>query len=100
MSKIAICGRFISLEGVFVISYLTTQLATKSQNASVNQNSRNIDIKKEPRISNSNKVNDVTVEICNEKLKNVVIIGDSMLNNIKGKGLSKSKKVDMTVVTL
>ena len=95
MSKIAICGRFISLEGVFVISYLTTQLATKSQNASVNQNSRNIDIKKEPRISNSNKVNDVTVEICNEKLKNVVIIGDSMLNNIKGKGLSKSKKVDI-----
>ena len=29
-----------------VISYLTTQLPTKSQNTSVNQNSRNVDIKK------------------------------------------------------
>ena len=78
-----------------VISYLTTQLATKSQNTSVNQNSPNIDHKKEPQISNSDKVNDVTVEICNKKPKNVVIIGDSMLNNINGKGLSRSKKVDI-----
>ena len=76
-----------------VISYLTTQLATKSQNTSVNQNSRNTDIKKEPQISNRNKVNDVTVEICNKRSKNVVINGDSMLNNINSKGLSKSKKV-------
>ena len=45
--------------------------------------------------SSSNKVNDVTVEICIKKSKHVVIIGDSMLNNINGKGLSKSKKVDI-----
>ena len=51
-----------------VISYLTTQLTTKSQNT-VNQNSYNIDIKKEPQISNSNKVNGVTMEICNKKNK-------------------------------
>ena len=75
-----------------VISYLTTQLTTKSQNT-VNQNCPNIDIKKEPEIRNSNKVNDITVEICNKKTKNVVTIGDSMLNNIEGRGLSKSKKV-------
>ena len=77
-----------------VISYLTTQLTTKAQNTSVNQNSRNNDIKKEPQIGNSNKVNDVIMEICNKKSKNVVIIGDYMLNNINGKGLSKSKKAD------
>ena len=78
-----------------VISYLTAQLVTKSQNTSVNQNSRNIDHKKEPRINNSEKVNEATVEICNKKSKNVVVIGDSILNNINGKGLSKSKKVDV-----
>ena len=59
----------------------------------VNQNPRNIDIKKEPQNSNSNKVNDVTVEICSKKTKNVVMIRDSMLNNIND--LSKSKKVDI-----
>ena len=78
-----------------VISYLTAQLVTKSQNTSVNQNSRNIDHKKEPQINNSEKVNEATVEICNKKSKNVVVIGDSILNNINGKGLSKSKKVDV-----
>ena len=31
--------------------------------------------------------------MCNKK--NVLIIGDSLLNNINGKGLSKSKKVDV-----
>ena len=61
----------------------------------VNQNPRNIDIKKEPQNSNSNKVNDVTVEICSKKTKNVVMIRDSMLNNINNKGLFKSKKVDI-----
>ena len=77
-----------------VISYLTTQLVTKSQDTSVNQSSRNIDHNKEPQIRNSDKVNDGTVEICNKKSKDVVIIGDSMLNNITGKGLSKSTNVD------
>ena len=75
-----------------VISYLTTQLVVKT---AVNQNSRNIDHKKEAQISNSDEVNDVPVEMCNKKYKNVVIIGDSLLNNINGRGLSKSKKVDV-----
>ena len=75
-----------------VSSYLTTHLVTKSQNTSVNQNSRNIDHKKEHQISNSDKDNVVPVETCTKKSKNLVIIGDSMLNNINGHGLSKSKK--------
>ena len=41
--------------------------------------------------------NDVPLEQCNEKIpkkhENVIIIGDSMLNNINSPGLSKSKKV-------
>ena len=39
------------------------------------------------------------MEICNKKSKNVVIIADSMLNNINGKRLSKSKKVDVLNIT-
>ena len=35
------------------------------------------------------------MEICSKKTKNVVMIRDSMLNNIDNKGLSKSKKVDI-----
>ena len=30
-----------------------------------------------------------------KKTKNVAMIGDSMLHNINGKGLSKSKKADL-----
>ena len=78
-----------------VISYLTTQLVTKSRNTSVNQNSRNIDQKREPQTGKSNNFNDDTVETCNKKSNNVVIIADSRLNNLSGKGLSKSKKVDV-----
>ena len=37
----------------------------------------------------------MTLEISNKKSKNVVIIGDSMLDNINGKGLFKSKKVNV-----
>ena len=36
----------------------------------------------------------ISIKIYNKKSKNVVIIGDSMLNNINAKGLSKSKKFD------
>ena len=46
---------------------------------------------------NSSCDNDVPLEQCNEKRskkrENVIIIGDSMLNNINSRGLSKSKKV-------
>ena len=44
-----------------------------------------MDHNKEPQIRNSGNVNDDPVEICNKKSKNVVIIGDSMLNNTNGK---------------
>ena len=37
----------------------------------------------------------ISIKIYNKKSKNVVIIGDSMLNNINAKGLSKSKKFDV-----
>ena len=50
-----------------IISYLTTRLVTKSQNTSVNQNSHNIDHKKEPQVSNSDKVREVPVEMSNQK---------------------------------
>ena len=50
-----------------VISYLTTRLVTKSQNTSVNQNSHNIDHKKEPQVSKSDKVREVPVEMSNQK---------------------------------
>ena len=35
------------------------------------------------------------MEISNKKSKNVVIMGNSMLDNINGKGLFKSKKVNV-----
>ena len=41
-----------------IISYLTTQLVTKSLNTLINQNSRRIDHRREPQISNSDKVNE------------------------------------------
>ena len=75
--------------------YLTKQLITKFQNTSVNQNSRNTDHNKEPQIRNSDKVNDGNVEICNKKSKDIVIIRDSMLNNINGIGLSKWNRVEV-----
>ena len=78
-----------------VISYLTTQLVTKSQNISVNQNSRNVGHKKEPQISYNHKLNNLLVEIYCKKSKNVVAFRNSMLNNINRSGLSKSKKVDV-----
>ena len=78
-----------STEKNLAIGYLTKQLFTKFQNNSENQNSRNTDHNKGPQIRNSNKVNDGNVEICNKKSKDIVIIRDSMLNNINGIGLSK-----------
>ena len=52
-------------------------------------------IKKEPQTRKINNFNDDTVETCNKKSNNVVIIADSRLNDINGKGLSKSRKVDV-----
>ena len=54
-----------------------------------------MDHNKEPQIRNSGNANDDPVEKKKKKSKNVVIIGDSMLNKINGKKLSKSKKVNV-----
>ena len=46
---------------------------------------------------NNNKENDTTLEkeVNHDQSSKVVIIGNSMLNNINGCGLSKTKKVDV-----
>ena len=84
-----------------IINFLTTQLVTKSQDTSVHNNFRNNKHQKGTRISNSDKVDDVPLKRSinktpnNKTSNNVVVIGDSMLNNINARGLSKSKKVDV-----
>ena len=83
------------------INFLTTQLVTKSQDTSVHNNFRNNEHQKGARISNCDKVDDVPLKRSinktsnNNTLNNIVVIGDSMLNNINAHELSKSKKVDV-----
>ena len=84
-----------------IINFLTTQLVTKSQDTSVHNNFRNNKHQKGTRINNGDKFDDVPLKrsinkTTNNKTSiNVVVIGDSMLNNINARGLSKSKKVDV-----
>ena len=87
------------LEKDNVINFLTKQLANNNINHQdspantdkIRHNCRNFEE------LNSSCDNDVPLEQCNEKRskkrENVIIIGDSMLNNINSRGLSKSKKV-------
>ena len=87
------------LEKDNVINFLTKQLANNNINHQVSpantdklgHNCRNFEE------LNSSCDNDVPLEQCNEKRskkrENVIIISDSMLNNINSRGLSKSKKV-------
>ena len=87
------------LEKQIFISFLTKQLANNNINHQdspantdkIRHNCRNFEE------LNSSCDNDVPLEQCNEKRskkrENVIIIGDSMLNNINSRGLSKSKKV-------
>ena len=87
------------LEKDNVINFLTKQLANNNINHQdspantdkLRRNCRNFEE------LNSSCDNDVSLEQCNEKRskkrENVIIIGDSMLNNINSRGLSKSKKV-------
>ena len=86
------------LEKQIFISFLTKQLANNNINHQdspantdkIRHNCRNF----EELIKSCD--NDVPLEQCNEKRskkrENSIIIGDSMLNNINSRGLSKSKK--------
>ena len=77
-----------------IINFLNTQLIGKSQKASYSNLSHNNGNQKE---INSDKDNDSPCDGngIEKKSKKVVIIGDSMLNNINSRGLSKSKEVDV-----
>ena len=87
------------LEKDNVSNFLTKQLANNNINHQdspantdkLRQNCRHFEE------LNSSCDNDVPLEQCNEKRskkrENVINIGDSMLNNINSRGLSKSKKV-------
>ena len=75
-----------------IIDFLTTHLVANSQDVSKGNCSRNII---QINHINKDKNNDcLHKERSIEDLSNeVVIIGDSMLNNISSRGLSKSKEV-------
>ena len=87
------------LEKDNVINFLTKQLANNNKN---HQDSPANTDKLQHHYRNFEELNsscdnEVPLEQCNEKgskkRENVIIIGDSMLNNINSRGLSKSKKV-------
>ena len=77
-----------------IIDFLTTQLVANSQDISRSNCSHNVIQRNH---INKDKNNDSLHEEKGiEDLSNkVVIIGDSMLNNINSRGLSKSKEVDV-----
>ena len=81
-----------------IINFLTTQLVTKSQGTSVHNNIRNNKHQKGTRISNSDKVDDVALKrsinkTSNNKTSNyVVVVGDSMLNNINAPSIIQIKE--------
>ena len=77
-----------------IIDFLTTQLVANSQDISKSNCSHNIiqrnHINKDKNNDSLHEEKDI------EDLSNkVVIIGDSMLNNINSRGLSKSKEEDV-----
>ena len=74
-----------------IISYLTMQLIPKSQDKKICSCSHNNNHKTK---SNKDKDNDTQLEKEDSSNK-VVIIGDSILNNINNRKLSKTKKVDV-----
>ena len=77
-----------------IIDFLTAQLIAKSHDVSIgnttHNNNHKDDISKDKNNDSPCEDNDIK----NQSNK-VVIIGDSMLNNIKSRGLCKSKKVDV-----
>ena len=87
------------LEKDNVINFLTKQLANNNinhQDSPANTNKLRHNCRNFEELSSSCD-NDVLLEQCNEKKskkrENTIIVGDSMLNNINSRGLSKSKKV-------
>ena len=87
------------LEKDNVINFLTKQLANNNinhQDSPANANKLRHNCRNFEELSSSCD-NDVLLEQCNEKKskkrENTIIVGDSMLNNINSRGLSKSKKV-------
>ena len=80
-----------------VIDFFTSQFITKPLDTSTD---KNISYNNNHQITNgNNKYNhhDTPMEksISGKARKEVIIIGDSILNNIKNRGLSKSKKVEV-----
>ena len=76
-----------------IIDFLTAELIAKSHNNlgnTTHNNNHKDDISKDKNNDSPCENNDIK----NQSNK-VVIIGDSMLNNIKSQGLCKSKKVDV-----
>ena len=77
-----------------IINLLTTQLVAKSQDTSVYNNIQNNKHEKGTRINNGDKVDDVPLKRSinktsnNKTSNNVVVIGDSILNNINARGLN------------
>ena len=77
-----------------IIDFLTKQLVANSHDISKSQCSHNIIDRN--RINKDKNNDSLHEEKGIEDLSNkVVIIGDSMLNNINSRGLSESKKVDV-----
>ena len=77
-----------------IIDFLTKQLVANSHDISKSQCSHNIIDRN--RINKDKNNDSLHEEKGIEDLSNkVVIIGDSMLNNINSRGLSKSKEVDV-----
>ena len=76
------------------IDFLTKQLVANSDDISKSKCSHNITDRN--RINKDKNIDSLHEEKGIEDLPNkVVTIGDSMLNNINSRGLSKSKKVDV-----
>ena len=77
-----------------IIDFLTAQLIANSHDVSndntTHNNNHKDDISKDKDNDSPCEDNDIK----NQSNK-MVIIGDSMLNNIKSRGLCKSKKVDV-----
>ena len=82
------------LEKNAVINFLTLQLISKPQDKTTCKCSHN---KNYQNGINNDKENDTALEkeVNHDQSSKVVIIGDSMLNNINGRGLSKTNKVDV-----
>ena len=75
-----------------IIDFLTAQFISKPPDTSTD--SDNNCRQRNNNDNNRFKNNDVPCENFDNE-KEVVIVGDSMLNNIKGRGLSKSQKVEV-----